>query len=135
MTEAAQKVTNAFFDAQRRRPYELNAQLTRAATPTGGDWECRLRADGEGFEIIWRGITVTTVNPRGHLDSMTEGQIAMAIAAVPVLDAAMRSIIVLAEDAGNHTIIRDLAVACIALVEKNAPELEIGELSSHESEE
>ena len=69
--ENSQKITNAFFDAQRRRPYKRDPGLVRAAIPSGGNWICRLQTNGDGYEIIWGGVTVATVNPKGDLDDIT----------------------------------------------------------------
>ncbi len=47
----------------------------------------------------------------------------MGLRAVPLLDAAMRCILVLAEDVTNLTLIREIAVSAVAFVEMPAPVL------------
>lgn len=119
----ADLVRKAFFTAQDRRPYKFNEALIAAATPPGGSWRCEVFKDAVTRSVTWRGIEVALMNPTGALDDETEGQIAMAARALPILDAAIRSIIVLAEDASNATLIRELAESVIVHVEMPAPKV------------
>ena len=59
----------------------------------------------------------------------------MAMRALPSMDAALRAIIVLAENSDNANLIRDLAVACVEFIEQAAPELEIGDGADSEDDE
>lgn len=119
----AQAIRSAFYEAQNCRPYLLDRAIAEAATPDGGEWRCVAGPGAVTRSIVWRGQEVALVNPRGDIDDETEGQIAMAIRAIPTLDAAMRSIIVLAKDAGNLPLIQRLAVAVIAFLEQPAPRI------------
>jgi hypothetical protein len=121
MTDAAALVRSAFYDAQSRRPYKADSDLVTAAIPPGGDWLVVAEPGAVCRSVMWGGIEVAHVNPRGQLDDVTEGYIAMAVRAVPLLDAALRSIIVLAESADMAPLIRDLAVAAVAFIEMPAP--------------
>ena len=71
----------------------------------------------------WGLVEVAHINAR-HAPARrgpVEGEIAMAVRALPVLDAALRSIIVLAESADNLALIREIAISVIAFVEMPAP--------------
>ncbi len=117
----AKAISRAFYDAEKRRPYQLDEGLIKAATPPGGDWSCEAALGSVTRSVVWQGREVALVNPRGDLDDSTEGQIAMAMASLPTMDAALRSIIVLAETTDNLDLIRALAIAVIAHVERPAP--------------
>jgi|HubBroStandDraft_1064217.scaffolds.fasta_scaffold151801_2 hypothetical protein len=123
MSDVPSVVRRAFYDAQKRRPYAMDAKIVEASTPSGGDWRCVAEPGAISRSIMWRGTEVAHVNPRGQLDDATEGQIAMAIAAVPALDAGMRAILVLAEDAENLLAIRELATSLVAFIEIDAPKM------------
>lgn len=122
-TEALKIVRQAYFDAQRRRPYAASVDVIAAITPGGGDWQCVARDGRITRSIFWNGREVALMNPAGDLDDGTEGQIAMAVRALPTMDTALRAIIVLAESDGNLTLIRDLAVSVIEFVERPAPRI------------
>jgi hypothetical protein len=119
----ANAIRQAFFAAQSRRPYSQDEAIVNAATPPGGEWTCAAEEGTVTRSIVWGGREVALVNPRGDIDDETEGQIAMAMRALPLMDAALRAIIVLAEDAANLALVRTLAVSCIAFVEMPAPRL------------
>ena len=131
--EATQAIRQAFYEAQSRRPYSENAEIVKAATPPGGEWECN--ANGDCYGITWRGMNVATINPAGHLDEISAPQIAMAVLALPTIDAALRAIIVLAETPDNAALIRDLAISVIAFVEKAAPHFVAAQPDEEEDEE
>lgn len=116
-------VRQAYFDAQRRRPYAASDDVIATITPGGGDWQCVARDGCITRSIFWNGREVALVNPARDLDDGTEGQIAMAMRALPTMDAAIRAIIVLAESDANLTLIRDLAVSVIEFVERAAPSI------------
>jgi hypothetical protein len=115
------RIVAAYFEAQRRRPYKANDVLVAAATPGGGNWECVAPEGCITRSIMWNGLELALMNPRGDLDDTAEGQIAMAARALPLMDASLRSIIVLAESADNLDTIRALAVAAIEFIERPAP--------------
>jgi hypothetical protein len=71
--------------------------------------------------IEWRGREVALVNPYGDIDDGTEGQITMALRSLPLLDYAMRTILVLAEDSNNIALIREIAETAVAVIEEPAP--------------
>jgi len=112
----AQLVRSSFFEAQSRRPYNRNDMLVAAATPDGGKWDCVVNGDTRC--IMFDGQKVATMQP-GGIDRF--GEIAMAARALPIMDAALRSIIVLSENPDNLALVRDLAMAVIAFVEEPAP--------------
>lgn len=114
-------INRAFYDAQDRRPYLLDDEIIKMITPGGGAWQCVAEDGAPTRTIMWAGREVALVNPAGDIDDMTEGQIAMAIRALPVMDAALRSIMVLAEDPANAPAIAELAKAVMAHVEMPAP--------------
>ena len=120
--EVTQAIRQAFYEAQSRRPYSENAEIVKAATPPGGEWECN--ANGDCYGITWCGMNVATINPAGHLDEISEPQIAMAVRALPTIDAALRAIIVLAE-----------TISVIAFVEKAAPHFVAAQPDEEEDEE
>jgi hypothetical protein len=117
----ADQIARAFCDAQARRPYKHNAAIVQAATPPGGDWSVVFCAGAATRSVMWRSTEVALINPQRSLGDMVEGEIAMAIRATPLLDAALRAIIVLAEDGSNTELIRELAISTIAYVEEPAP--------------
>lgn len=122
-TSPAAMIRAAYFEAERRCPYAANDEIVKAATPGGGDWECVAPDGCITRSIKWSGREVALMNPSGDLDDSTESQIAMAVRALPTMDCALRTIIVLAEDAGNLALIRDIAVSVIEFVERPAPAL------------
>jgi hypothetical protein len=122
-TESLKVIRRAFYDAERRRPYAASDEVVASITPGGGDWQCVARDGCITRSIFWNGREVALVNPAGDLDDSTEGQIAMAMRALPTMDAAIRAIIVLAESDANLTLIRDLAVSVVEFVERPAPRI------------
>src|ERR1700679_1726807 len=115
-----QIIKEAFWAAQDRRPYKQDAEIVEAMVPDGGNWEC---VAGEGSitrSIKWGHTEVALMNPRGDLGDIVEGQIAMAFRALPVMDQALRSILLLAENADNLPMIREMAESCIAYIEMPA---------------
>ncbi len=128
-------ITRAFYDAQKRRPYPTDAGLVEAITPSGGEWTCALLPDADSHTIRWGSITVATVNPEDHLDMFVAADIAMALRATPVMDAALRAILVLAESHDNLDLIRRVAISVIAHVEAPAPRRAIPVGSETDDEE
>jgi len=116
-------VREAFYAAQSHRPYKLNPDLVKAATPPGGDWHAVALPGAICRSVIWGKIEVAHMNPRGDLDDATEADITMAARALPVMDAALRAIIVLSEKPENGALIRELAASVIAYVEMPAPRI------------
>ena len=116
-------IRRAFHVAQSRRPYTTNDPLLRAILPPGGDWRVTAAPGAVCRSVMWGTTEVAHVNPRGQLDDGTEADIAMGLRAVPLLDAAMRCILVLAEDVRNLTLIREIAMSAVAFVEMPAPVL------------
>lgn len=92
-----------------------------ALVPDGGDWQCVVEDGAITRSIVWRGTEVALVNARGDLDDRTEGQIAMAFRAAPVMDKALRVIAVLAKDPDNLDLIARIASSAIDIVEQPAP--------------
>lgn len=123
MTDAATVVRNAFYDAQKRRPYAADAAILKAIVPPGGEWRCVAQDGAICRSVMSNGTEVAYVNPQGSLDDETEGQIAMALRSTPALDAGLRAIIVLAENADNIATIRTLAESLVAYIEQPAPRL------------
>lgn len=114
-------IYRAFQQAQSRRPYKTDSQLVAALTPPGGEWTATAAAGAVTRSIEWNGREVALVNPRGDLDDETEGQITMALRSLPLLDCAMRTILVLAESGDNLDLIREIAETAIAVIERPAP--------------
>jgi hypothetical protein len=121
MDEKQRLIYQAFLEAEKRRPYAAAPALVARAIPVGGEWECVAPDGAISRSILWNGREVALVNPRGDIDDETEGQIAMAMAALPLLDATIRTILVLAESADNLPLIRELAAGVIVHVERPAP--------------
>lgn len=120
-------ILRAYRDARKRRPYTADAAVIGALTPPGGDWSVVAAPGAVTRSVMWGRTEVALVNPGGHLDDVTEGQIAMALGALPTLDAALRVILVLAEDKDNLPLIRDIAVSAVALIEMPAPPIDEGD--------
>lgn len=116
-----QRIRDAFHGAHTRRPYQPDAALVAAVTPPGGEWRVEVHEGAITRSVMWCGTEVALVNPRGNLNDMVEGDIAMALRAAPLMDAALRCILVLAEDASNLPLIRDIAIASVAFIEMPAP--------------
>ena len=122
----SKEIRAAFYEAQELRPYSRDVEIIRAVMPAGGDWQCDAHEGAITRTITWAGKEVAQINPRGDLDDQTEGQIAMAIRAMPLMDAALRTIMALADHDGN-TLIRKIAESVIAYVEMDAPKLPIAD--------
>lgn len=120
----ANAIYQAYLEAERRRPYKLNQEIINAAMPGGGEWRAMANHGAVTRSIMWGAVEVALVNPQGRIDDHTEGQIAMGMRATPLMDAALRSIIVLAEAPENLPLIRELAISAIAYVEQPAPRIE-----------
>ena len=118
------EIRSAFYEAERRRPYKMNAEVIKAVIPPGGDWTCVAPEGAICRSVLWGLQEVAYVNPRGDIDDRVEGQIAMAIRALPAMDAALRSIIVLAGNPANSALIAQIAESVIAFVEMPAPRIE-----------
>ena len=86
-------------------------EIQAALVPDGGDWECVAPDGAITRSIIWRGLEVALINPRGDLDDTTEGRIAMGMRATPVMDKALRAICVLANMPDSTALIRSIAQA------------------------
>jgi len=100
-----------------------NKEIQKAIIPAGGDWRCIAEEGAVTRSIIWRGTEVALINPRGDLDDLTEGEIAMGIRATPVMDKALRAIFVLAQKPENMDLIGRIARAAIDYVEQPAPRI------------
>lgn len=95
--------------------------VLKSIIPAGGDWQCVAEPGWVTRRIIWRGMEVALINPRGDLNDTTEGDIAMGLRAMPALDKAMRAITVLAEKPENLELIGKIARAAIDYIEQPAP--------------
>lgn len=102
----------------RRTPDET---IQSALIPGGGDWQCIVNDGAITRTVVWRSQEVALVNPRGDLLDHVEGQIAMAIRALPAMDKALRVIAVLAKDPDNLDLIARVASSAIDYVEQPAP--------------
>lgn len=122
MTESRQ-ICEAFLAAQSRRPYRADDDLIKALTPPGGEWTTEAPVGAICRSIMWGRTEVAHVNPRGDLDDVTEGQIAMGLRALPLLDCTVRTILVLAENADNLPLIKRIAESATAFVEAPAPRI------------
>lgn len=98
-----------------------DADVQSALIPGGGDWQCVVHDGAISRTIVWRSQEVALVNPRGDLSDNTEGNIAMAIRALPAMDKALRVIAVLAKDADNLDLIARIASSAMDYVEQPAP--------------
>lgn len=96
-------------------------EIQAALIPAGGDWECVAPGGAVTRSIVWRGREVALINPRGDLDDITEGRIAMGMRATPVMDKALRTICVLSSQPGTASLIRSIAQAAIDTVMREAP--------------
>lgn len=114
-------IYRASLDAQSRRPYIADEALIKAVIPPGGDWTVVAEPGAVCRSVMWGRTEVALVNPGGDLDDQTEGQIAMALRSLPLIDSALRCILVLAEDPANLALIRDIAVSAVAFIEMPAP--------------
>ncbi len=104
------------------RPYAPDPSVIAYLRPDGGDWKCEITERGR--KITWRGLDVAQVNPHGSLDDETDGQIAMSLRALPVMDAALRVIMVLAASTMGEDLrplIQRVATSVIAHIEMPAP--------------
>jgi hypothetical protein len=127
-----QKIEQAFADesalsrVERLTPgkREVDKGIQAALVPGGGDWRCVVPEGAVTRSIVWGRIQVAQINPRGDLHDMIEGQIAMGMAATPVMDKALRVISVLAKDPANNDLIVRIARAAIDMVEWPAPAIE-----------
>lgn len=123
----------AFYAAQERRPYKADRALIKALLPPGGEWVAVAPPGAICRSVMWGLIEVAHVNPAGNLSDLVEGQIAMGLRATPLIDRALRTIMVLAEDPANLAIIREIAEAAIVFIEMPAPALK--ERDEEEGEE
>lgn len=120
MTEK-QKIMNAFRHAQSRRPYTIDASLLDGMIPPGGEWTCEVSEGHVTRMIAWGGAEVALLNPKGDLGDATEGDIAMGLRAMPMVDCVLRAIMVLAEDPANLDLIRRVCCTAVAYIEQPAP--------------
>lgn len=126
-TDSIQKINDAWQEEGSLgrlglRPF-ANKAIQAALVPGGGDWQCVAPRGAITRTIVWRGAEVALINPRGDLGDTTEGDIAMGMRATPVMDKALRSIFILAKDAGNLELIGAIARAAIDYVEQPAPRI------------
>jgi hypothetical protein len=115
------QIRSAFYEAEKARPYKMNPEIIKATTPPGGDWTCVAPEGAICRSVVWGRQEVAYVNPSGDIGDVVEGQIAMAMRALPTMDAALRAIIVLAGNPANAPLIAELAESVIAFVELPAP--------------
>ena len=104
------------------RPF-ANKTIQAALIPSGGDWKCVAEDGAITRKVVWGHTEVALVNPRGDLHDATEGQIAMALRATPLMDKALRTISILAKDPTNSELIERIARAAIDYVEQPAPHI------------
>jgi hypothetical protein len=97
--------------------------IVTALVPPGGDWRCVAEEGAVSRSIVWNGIEIALVNPRGDMRDYLEGQIAMGLSATPVMDRALRVIWALSKDAANLELIGKIARAAVHCVELPAPRL------------
>lgn len=91
-------------------------------TPPGGEWTVEAKPGAATRSIMWGDHTeVALVNPRGDIADHTEGSVAMGMAAMPVADYALRAIAVLAGKSATTLLIRKVALAALAYIERPAP--------------
>lgn len=100
-----------------------NKAIQAELIPAGGDWHCVAPDGAITRTIVWGGTEVALVNPRGDLNDTTEGHIAMALRATPVMDKALRTISILARDPANAPLIERIARAAVDYVEQPAPRI------------
>jgi hypothetical protein len=117
----AETIRRAFSDATGMRPYKIDDVILKAVIPAGGDWTCEADPGAISYSIRFAGIEAALVNPDGAIDDQTEGQIAMAMRALPAMDCALRAIMALASDVSNVATIAKIAETVIAYVEMPAP--------------
>lgn len=98
-----------------------NKDIQKALIPGGGDWQCIVHEGAISRTIVWNRTEVALVNPRGDLHDHTEGRIAMGLRAMPVVDKALRVILILAQKVENLDFIRDIARAAVDYIEQPAP--------------
>lgn len=113
----------AFTAAQLLRPYKADPRLLASIVPAGGNWQYERNV---GTLITWNGITVAQVNPDSQLPANTEGEIAMAMRALPAMDAALRIILALAKSPSAATpdgieLIARVAETVVAHIEMPVP--------------
>ena len=118
------EIRTAFYEAEKRRPYKMTAEVIKAIIPPGGDWTCVAPKGAICRSVVWGLQEVACINPRGDIDDRAEGQIAMAIRALPAMDTALRSIIVLAGNPANAPLIAQIAESVIVFVEMPEPRVE-----------
>jgi hypothetical protein len=119
----AQAIRTAWYGNQKLRPFKSDPDVLAAITPPGGEWVA-IAEDGAITRMVkWGATEVCLVNPAGDIDDATEGQIAMALRATPVLDTALRVIQLLAADPENAALIAKVAETAIAYIETPAPRL------------
>jgi hypothetical protein len=117
-----QAINDAWHAETSRRPHPAaDAAIQAALIPAGGKWECTASNGAITRSIVWRGIEVALVNPRGDLDDVIEGQIAMGFRAAPVMDKALRVIFMLSQQPNTSDRIGKIARAAIDYVEQPAP--------------
>lgn len=118
----ALKIKTAYSaEARLSKPYKVDPELLAVLTPSGGDWSCVAAPGAITRSVIWQDNEVALVNPRGDLGDDIEGQIAMAIRALPLCDKALRSILVLSQEPNCAALIRDIAECAIGYIEMPAP--------------
>lgn len=115
--DTKRKINNAWYEAQRRRPYKLDLDAIPTLTPGGGEWRVELQPDA--YAILWGKQSFAVVSH--GLGVHTAGEVAMGMRATPVMDTALRSIMVLAEDAANLPLIIEIARTVVAYIEMPAP--------------
>lgn len=125
MTKDTEKMLSAWHEEGQRQfngaQLKVDRDIAKALIPPGGDWLCIAPPGAITRSILWRDKEVALINPRGDLDDATEGDIAMGMRATPIMDTALRMILVLAEDAGNLELIRKICGTAIATVMLPAP--------------
>lgn len=125
--DAVKKINDAWYEEASigRRGLLPGADKTiqQALIPAGGDWQCIAPEGAITRTVVWGRTEVALVNPRGDLPDPTEGQIAMALRATPLMDKALRTISILAKDPTNSELIERIARAAIDYVQQPAPRI------------
>lgn len=122
-TESINLVRRAYDEANSKRPFKRDEALVNMITPDGGRWICVAAAGAITRTVVFNGKEVAHVNPAGDFDDESEAHVAMAIRALPQMDAALRSILVMSDNPDNLPLIKRLAAAVIEYVERPAPEI------------
>lgn len=122
MTESADQTISKAWDASElQQPFAVSDDILRALIPRGGAWDVVAAPGSVTRSLKWGRIEIALINPAGALTDRVEGQISMGLRATPVLDKALRSIMILAKDPENLPLIAQIAETAVAYIELPAP--------------